>query len=68
MINTHQMIEYGFERGFNGWIDEVGIWNEALDATAINDVFANGIPEPATLSFVGVSSVAMLLVVRRMKL
>ncbi len=30
-------------RGFNGYIDEVGIWNEALSASQINDVFVNGI-------------------------
>jgi len=33
----------GFERGFNGWIDEVGIWNEALGATAILNVYNSGI-------------------------
>ena len=35
--------QLGFERGFNGWIDEVGVWNEALDATAILNVYNNGI-------------------------
>jgi len=32
--------------GFNGLIDEVGIWDRVLDAGEISDVYNNGIGEP----------------------
>lgn len=35
-------------RGINGYIDEMGIWNEALSATEISNVYVNGV-NPATL-------------------
>ncbi|YCM46571.1 LamG-like jellyroll fold domain-containing protein [Verrucomicrobiaceae bacterium 227] len=52
----------GFQ--FLGGLDDVGIWNEALDATAVSQIYQNGlngisssVPEPSAflMSFLGLS-------------
>ncbi len=53
-----------FTDPFDGLIDDVQIWNEALGAEAIADIYAAGLPEPATLVLLGMGG---LLAVRKRK-
>ena len=48
-------------RYFNGLIDDVGIWDEALTAAQVENIYYNGIPEPATMLLMGVGGVLTLL-------
>ena len=52
----------------NGGLDEISIWDEALDATQVNSIFENGvtsvIPEPST-TLLGALATAFLLARRR---
>ena len=46
---------------FTGDLDEITIWDEALDANSINSLFANGVPEPSTalLGLLGLFGIAI---------
>ena len=46
------------ERFIQGQMDEVRIYDEALDATGIKD--ASGIPEPATIALLGLGGLALI--------
>ena len=52
----------------NGGLDEISIWDEALDATQVNSIFENGVnpvvPEPST-TLLGALATAFLLGRRR---
>ena len=49
-------------REWNGWLDDVRIYNEALDASAIA-LIASTVPEPSTLAF---TVLGMLCIARRL--
>lgn len=46
--------------GYDGQIDDVGIWNEALTTDQIASVMANGVPEPATMMLLGLGALSLL--------
>jgi len=48
------------ERFFDGAIDEVRIYNTALDSTVINDLYLYNTPEPATILLLGLGGLAVL--------
>ncbi len=41
--------DLGVDFRFDGLIDDVGLWDRALSETEIQDVMANGVPEPSTV-------------------
>ncbi|MFC1675670.1 LamG-like jellyroll fold domain-containing protein [Planctomycetota bacterium] len=45
---------------FNGSIDDVRFYNRALSSTEIQEIYTNGIPEPATIALLGFGSVSLL--------
>ena len=49
---------------FSGNIDDVGIWDEALDEAAIQGIMANGVgsavPEPSSLSLLAFAGFALM--------
>jgi hypothetical protein len=47
-------------RGVVGMMDDVGVWDEALDEDALAAVMANGVPEPATMLLLSLGGVALL--------
>ena len=61
--NTKGYSYGGTGTDWKGQIDDVGIWNEALTTTQIANIYANGIPEPATLSLLVLGGIGV--VVRR---
>lgn len=59
------------DASFDGSYDEFRIYDTALDAAQVADSFANGpipIPEPATLTFLAVSGVALASIRRQRRL
>jgi hypothetical protein len=45
---------------FNGNIDDVTIWDEALDGAAIQNIMNNSIPEPTSLGLLSLAGLALL--------
>ena len=49
----------GSDRNFAGMIDDLAVWNEALDDTSVLEIYSNGlqgigvVPEPATMAILG---------------
>ncbi|MBN2455049.1 MAG: LamG domain-containing protein [Sedimentisphaerales bacterium] len=50
----------GVRSYFDGIIDEVAIWNHALSPGEVTDIYLNGVPEPATVSFILLGSLAVI--------
>ena len=50
---------------WQGGIDDVTIWDEALDATAIQNIMTNSIPEPGTFTLIGLAGLGLILRRRR---
>ncbi len=53
---------------FDGYIDEIAIWDRALTATEAEGLFSAAIPEPATLGLVATIGMALLFVRRKLML
>ncbi len=58
---------------FDGLMDEVAIWNRAISAEEVSDVYDLGIagqsiPEPATIGFMAMASVGMIFIRRKFSL
>ncbi|MEJ6648606.1 MAG: PEP-CTERM sorting domain-containing protein, partial [Akkermansiaceae bacterium] len=45
---------------FDGNIDDVTIWDEALDGAAIQNIMNNSIPEPTSLGLLSLAGLALL--------
>jgi hypothetical protein len=53
------------QRGFDGWGDDFRFYSGALSSSALDGVRASAVPEPSTLSVLGMGSLAGLLTLRR---
>jgi len=45
---------------FDGTIDEVALWDRALSSSTIDFIYTNGVPEPATMTLLGLGSLVLL--------
>jgi len=58
----------GQNRGIDGLIDDVGVWNRSLSSTEVANLYAaQVIPEPSTYALFGLGTIGMLMVMRRKK-
>ena len=56
---------YNYSRSYSGLIDDLAVWDEVLDATAIAKIYSDGlqgisVPEPATMILLGLGSLVLV--------
>jgi len=57
--------DFGFGDGYSwagpgGWYKDYGVWDNALDAAAVESVYLNGVPEPTTIALLGFGALALI--------
>ena len=58
----------GQNRGINGLIDDVGVWNRTLSSTEVANLYVSqSVPEPSTYALFGIGAIGMLMMIRRRK-
>ena len=57
-MNGDQTPNLGYS-DLNGMMDEIGFFDEALSVGQINDIMANGLPEPATVCLLGLGGLLL---------
>jgi hypothetical protein len=56
----------GENRGINGLIDDVGVWNRTLSSTEVANLYAaQSVPEPSTYALFGLGALALVVAYRR---
>jgi len=58
----------GQNRGINGFIDDVGVWNRSLSSTEVSQLYTlQSAPEPSTYALFGIGAIGLLMGMRRKK-